>query len=228
MLYILKLENCLIDSKLTYYLWPSSTDLFVAGTDTTSSTLEWAMTELVLNPEIVSKAKKELEETIGKGKLVEESNITKLPYLQAIIKETFRLHPPVPLLLPRKAERDVEICGFTIPKDAQVMVNVWTIGRDPTLWDNPNLFLPERFIGSEIDIKGRNFELAPFGAGRRICPAVMLGVRMVSMVLGSLINSFDWKLEDGMKLEDVDMDEKFGITLQKTQPLRLVPLSIGN
>lgn len=186
------------------------------------------MTELVLNPEIMSKAKKELEETIGKCKPVEESDIARLPYLQAIIKETFRLHPPVPLLLPRKAERDVDICGFTIPKDAQVMVNVWAIGRDPTLWDNPTLFSPERFLGSEIDIKGRNFELAPFGAGRRICPGMMLAIRMLLLMLGSLINSFDWKLEDGMKTEDVDMDEKFGITLQKAQPLRVVPVKVGN
>ncbi|KAK7268394.1 hypothetical protein RIF29_21092 [Crotalaria pallida] len=218
-------ENEMMDKTMIEHL---AHDLFVAGTDTTAATLEWALTELVLNPEIMLKVKKELEEIIGKAKPVEESDIAKLPYLQAIIKETFRLHPPVPLLLPRKAERDVEICGYTIPKDAQVMVNVWTIGRDPTLWDNPNLFSPERFIGSEIDIKGRHFELAPFGAGRRICPAMMLAIRMLLMMLGSLINSFDWKLEDGMKLEDVNMDEKFGITLQKAQPLRLVPVNIGN
>jgi len=114
-----------------------------------------------------------LEEVIGKGKPVEESDIVKLPYLQAIIKETFRLHPPVPFLLPRKTERDVDLCGLTIPKDAQVLINAWTIGRDPTLWDNPTLFSPERFLGSNIDIKGRNFVLTPFGG--RICPALMLG-----------------------------------------------------
>ena len=176
----------------------------------------------------MSKAKKELEENIGIGKPIEESDVARLPYLQAIIKETLRLHPPVPLLLPRKAEKDVEICGLTIPKDAQVLVNVWTIGRDPTLWDNPTLFSPERFIGSDIDITDRNFELAPFGAGRRICPGMMLAIRMLHLMLGSLINSFDWKLEDGMKPEDMDMEEEFGITLQKAQPLRIVPASISN
>ncbi|XP_027367268.1 geraniol 8-hydroxylase-like [Abrus precatorius] len=216
-------DNKMIDKTMIEHL---AHDLFVAGTDTTTSTLEWAMTELVLNPEIMSKAKKELEEEIGKGKPVEESDIAKLPYLQAIIKETLRLHPPVPFLLPRKAERDVDICGFTIPKDAQVLVNVWTIGRDPTLWVNPTLFSPERFLGSDIDIKGRNFELAPFGAGRRICPGMMLAIRMLLLILGSLINSFDWKLEDGIKPQDVDMGEKFGITLQKAQPLRVVPVDI--
>ena len=124
------------------------------------------MTELIRNPDIMTKAKKELEETIGSGIPLEESDISKLPYLQAIIKETLRLHSLVPFLLPRKAERDVDIGDYAIPKDAQVMVNVWTISRDPTLWDNPTLFSPERFMGSDIDVKGRNFELAPFGAGR--------------------------------------------------------------
>lgn len=203
-------------------------DLFVAGTDTTSSTLEWAMTELLVNPKIMSKAKKELEEIIGKGNLVEESDIARLPYLQAIMKETLRLHPPTPLLVPRKAARDVDICGHTIPKDAQVLVNVWTIGRDPNIWENPTLFSPERFLGSEIDIKGRNFELVPFGSGRRICPGILLATRMLLLMLGSLINSFDWKLENDMKPEDVDMNEKFGITLQKAQSLRAVPINISN
>lgn len=185
------------------------------------------MTELVLNPEVMSKATKELELTIGRGKPVEESDITKLPYLQAILKETFRLHPPVPLLLPRKADRDVNICGYIIPKDAQVLVNVWTIGRDSSIWGNPNLFYPERFLVSDIDVKGRNFELAPFGGGRRICPGMQLAMRMLLLMLGSLINTFDWKLEDGMSIEDVDIDDKFGITLQKAQPLRVVPVKIN-
>ena len=185
------------------------------------------MTELLHNPEVMSKAIKELELTIGRGKPINESDIARLPYSQAIIKETFRLHPPVPFLLPRKAERDVEICGYTIPKDAQVLVNVWTIARDSSIWDNPNLFHPERFLKSDIDIKGRNFELAPFGAGRRICPGMLLAIRMLLLMLGSMINSFDWKLEDGMNLEDIDMDDKFGITLQKAQPLRAVPVKIN-
>ncbi|XP_061354583.1 geraniol 8-hydroxylase-like [Gastrolobium bilobum] len=218
-------ENKMMDKTMIEHL---SHDLFVAGTDTTTSTLEWAMTELIRNPEVMSKAIKELELTIGRGNPVEESDIARLPYLQAIIKETFRLHPPVPFLLPRKAERDVNVCGYTIPKDAQVLVNVWTIARDPTIWDNPELFYPERFLGSNIDVKGQNFELAPFGSGRRICPGMLLAMRMLLLMLGSLLSSFNWKLEDGMKVEDMDMDDKFGITLQKAQPLRVVPVKISN
>jgi cytochrome P450 len=186
------------------------------------------MTELIRNPEAMQKAKKELEQTIGLGVPLEESNISKLPYLHAIIKETLRKHPPVPFLLPRKAERDVEIGGYTIPKDSQVLVNVWTICRDPTLWENPTLFSPERFLGSDIDVKGRDFELVPFGGGRRICPGLQLANRMLLLMSGSLINSFDWELEGGMKPEDMDMDDKFGITLQKAQPLRIVPLKLSN
>ncbi|KAJ0103420.1 hypothetical protein Patl1_05207 [Pistacia atlantica] len=196
-------------------------DLFVAGTDTTSSTLEWAMAELLLNPEALSKAQLELEQTIGKRNQVEESAITHLPYLQAIIKETLRLHPPTPLLLPRKASADIELSGFTVPKDAKVLVNVWAIGRDATAWDNPNSFIPERFLGSDLDFKGHHFELIPFGGGRRICPAVLMAIKMLHLMLASLIHSFDWKLDE----EKMDMEDKFGITLQKAQPLCAIPIA---
>lgn len=181
------------------------------------------MAELLRNPEILSKARAELDEIIGKGNAVEESYVSRLPYLQAIIKETFRLHPVVPLLLPRKADADVEIGGFTIPKGAQIMVNVWAIGRDKDIWEDPNAFKPERFLGSELDVRGRSFELLPFGAGRRICPGLPLALRMLPLMLGTLILSFDWKLENGLKPKDVDMNEKFGITLEMAKPLRAVP-----
>ncbi|CAN1747947.1 Geraniol 8-hydroxylase [Linum perenne] len=200
-------------------------DLFVAGTDTTSSTLEWAIVELLRNPKTFTKAREELNLTIGKDKHLQESDILRLPYLQAILKETFRLHPAIPLLLPRKAGADVEVCGFTVPKGAQIMVNAWAIGRDPTTWDNPNSFMPERFMGSEVDVRGNSFELIPFGGGRRICPGLPLAMRMLHMMLGSLIHSFDWKLEDGVEPEDLDMDEKFGISLQKAKPLFAVPVN---
>ncbi|VVA36199.1 PREDICTED: geraniol [Prunus dulcis] len=200
-------------------------DLFGAGTETTSATLEWAMAELLRNPEKLSKAQEELKQVVGKGKPVEESDITRLPYLQAIIKETFRLHPVVPLLLPRRAQADIEICGYIVPKGAQVLVNAWAIGRDPTIWDNPTSFIPERFLGLDIDVTGQNFELIPFGGGRRICPGLPLAMRMLNLMLGSLINSFDnWKLEDGVVPEKMNMDEKFGLTLQMAHPVIAVPV----
>ncbi|CAN1258627.1 Geraniol 8-hydroxylase [Linum perenne] len=170
-------------------------DLFVAGTDTTSSTLEWAMVELLRNPKTFAKAREELNQ------------------------KTFRLHPAIPL----KARSEVEIFGFTVPKGSQVIINAWAIGRDPTIWDNPNSFMPERLMGSEIDVGGNNFELIPFGGGRRICPGLPLAMRMLHMMLGSLVHWFNWKLVDGVDPMSLDMEEKFGITLQKAKPLIAFP-----
>lgn len=201
-------------------------DLFVAGTDTTSSTLEWAMAELLHNPEKLLKARMELLQTIGQDKQVKESDITRLPYVQAVVKETFRLHPAIPFLLPRRVEEDTDIEGFTVPKNAQVLVNAWAIGRDPNTWENPNSFVPERFLGLDMDVKGQNFELIPFGAGRRICPGLPLAIRMVHLMLASLIHSYDWKLEDGVTPENMNMEERYGISLQKAQPLLALPVRV--
>lgn len=188
--------------------------------------MEWVMAELLHNPEVLSKAQAELEKVIGRGKLIEESDISRLPYLQAILKETLRLHPQLPFLVPRKAKAHIEIGGYIIPEGEQVLVNAWAIGRDPLTWEEPNLFKPERFLGEEnqTDFTGRNFELIPFGGGRRICPGYPLARRMLHLMLGSLLNNFDWKLEDGVVAETMNMEEKFGITLQKAQPLRAVPM----
>ncbi|CAI8602341.1 unnamed protein product [Vicia faba] len=188
-------------------------DLFVAGTDTTSYTIERAMAELIHNPHVMTKAKEELEQVIGIGNTIDESDITKLPYLQAIVKETLRLHPSAPLLLPRKARIDVKICGYTIPQGSQILVNEWAMGRNPSIWDNPNMFFPERFLGSEINFKGQYFQFTPFGGGRRMCPGMPLAIRMLHTMLGSLINSFDWKKEN----IDRDID----------QPLRAIPIRVN-
>ncbi|KAI8542266.1 hypothetical protein RHMOL_Rhmol08G0125500 [Rhododendron molle] len=201
-------------------------DIFAAGTDTTSSSVEWAMAELLRNPESLEKAKAEIEQTIGKGKPIEETDIPQLPYLQAIVKESMRLHPPAPLLLPRTVETDVEVYGYTVPQGAQVLVNAWAIGRDPSVWENPTSFMPERFLDLDVDVRGRDFELIPFGAGRRICPGLSLAVRVIPLMLGSLINSFNWKLEGGIKPEELDMDDEFGLTLRKAQPLHVVPFPV--
>ncbi|XP_047319094.1 geraniol 8-hydroxylase-like [Impatiens glandulifera] len=203
-------------------------DIFVAGTDTTSSTLEWAMTELLRHKTVMENAKNELKQVVGDGKQVEESDIDKLPYLQAIIKETMRMHPSVPFLIPRQVYAEVNVCGYKIPKDAQVLVNVWAIGRDPDIWESPMQFKPERFIDSKIDVRGQDFELIPFGAGRRICPGLSMAMRILSTMLGSLINSFGWKNEGDIKQEnlDVEVEEKFGITLHRANPLLAVPTPI--
>ncbi|KAJ8544881.1 hypothetical protein K7X08_017464 [Anisodus acutangulus] len=201
-------------------------DLFVAGTDTTSNTLEWAMAELLKNPHTLKKAQQELAQVIGRGKLIKEVDVAQLPYLRCIMKETFRIHPQAPFLIPRKAEEDVELYGYIVPKDSQVLVNVWAIGRDPSLWEDPLDFKPERFWESEIDVRGQDFELIPFGAGRRICPGLPLAIRMVPVALGSLLNTFNWKLHGGIAPKDLDMEEKFGITVAKAQPLLAIPIPL--
>ncbi|KAL5223885.1 hypothetical protein ABZP36_010524 [Zizania latifolia] len=194
-------------------------DLFGAGSDTSSSTVEWAMAELLQNPLSMARACNELSQVVGTGRNIQESEIGELPYLQAVVKETFRLHPPAPLLLPRRAEMTIEIAGYTIPKGARVFVNVWAIGRDKDIWPDPEKFAPERFLGSAVDFKGGHFELIPFGAGRRICPGMPLANRMVHLVLASLLNQFEWNLPVEIEKKGIDMSEKFGLTLGKAVPL---------
>lgn len=199
-------------------------DLFVAGTDTTALTVEWAMAELLHKPEKMAKAKAELIEVTGQKKIIEESDISRLPYLQALVKETFRLHPPGVFLVPRKAEANVEIDGYIVPKDANIWINIWATGRDSETWSKAEEFLPERFLGSEIDVRGQHFELLPFGGGRRICPGLPLAYRMLHLILALLIRDFDWKLEEGMRHEDIDMEEHFGLTIEKATPLKAIPV----
>ena len=128
--------------------------------------------------------------------------------------------------MPHKAETEVEISSYVVPKTAQILVNVWAMGRDSSVWQNPTSFMPERFIESEIDVKGRDFELIPFGAGRRICPGVSLGHRMVHLTLASLLYTFDWKLAHDMNPKNMDMTEKFGLTLHKSEPLLAIPIKV--
>ncbi|GAA0159828.1 oxygenase [Lithospermum erythrorhizon] len=200
-------------------------DMFVAGTDASSNTVEWAISEAVKNPDIMRKAKEELAHVIGKGKTIEEDDVDKLPYLRCVVKETFRLHPVAPFLIPRKVrQNDVQLSGFTIPKGSQVLVNAYAIGRDPSIWESPLEFKPERFWNSEIDVRGQHFELIPFGAGRRICPGLPLGLKMVHLMLGSLLNSFDWKLQGDIVPKTLNMDERFGMILQRAEPLLVVPV----
>lgn len=184
------------------------------------------MAELLHNPEIMQKARKEVTQVIGKSNEVKESDISRLPYIQAIVKETLRLHPPVPLLLPYIAGNDVEVNGYTIHKGNQVLINAWSISRNPEFWDDPLSFQPGRFLESNVDFKGRDFEYLPFGAGRRICPGVSLANRMITLMLVALLHSFDWELPKGVTPETLDMSEQYGITLKKLVPLSAVPVLV--
>ena len=182
-------------------------------------TVEWAISELLKKPEIFKKATEELDRVIGRERWVEEKDIVNLPYVDAIAKETMRLHPVAPMLVPRYSLEDIKIAGYDIPKDTRVLVNVWTIGRDPNVWDNPNEFFPERFIGKSIDVKGQDYELLPFGSGRRMCPGYSLGMKVIQSSLANLLHGFTWKLPGNMKKEDLNMEEVFGLSTPKKIPL---------
>lgn len=200
-------------------------EMFTAGTDTTTSTLEWAMAELLTSPKALKKAQAELRSTISPGNKLQEKDIENLPYLKAVIKETLRLHPPLPFLVPHMAMESCKMLGHHIPKDTQILVNAWAIGRDPKTWEDPLLYKPGRFLKPDmVDYKGHNFEFIPFGSGRRICPAVPLVSRVLPLALGSLLHSFDWVLPSGLKPENIDMTERMGITLRKSVPLKVIPI----
>ncbi|KAJ3683887.1 hypothetical protein LUZ60_014114 [Juncus effusus] len=195
-------------------------DLFTAGTDTSSIITEWAMAEMLKNPDILKHAQDEMDQVIGRDRRFEESDIQNLPYLQAICKEAMRLHPSTPLSLPHFSFEECEVNGHYIPKNTRLLINIWAIGRDPDTWEDPLEFKPERFLSgpaAKIDPLGNYFELIPFGAGRRICAGKLAGMVFVQYFLGTLIHSFDWRVPDGEKL---NMDETFGLALPKAVPLK--------
>ncbi|ESR59261.1 hypothetical protein CICLE_v10014861mg [Citrus x clementina] len=199
-------------------------DIITAGTDTTTTMVEWTMAELMQHPQIMKKVQEELAQVVGMDSCVEEFHLPKLKYLDAVVKESSRLHPAVPLLLPRRASESGSIGGYNIPKDTTIMLNVWEIHRDPKLWDNPLQFRPERFlddgIASKFDYSGNNFQYLPFGSGRRMCAGIPLAERMLMFVLASLLHSFEWELPAGTKL---NLSEKFGIVIKKKEPLVAIP-----
>lgn len=191
--------------------------------DTSPTVVEWTMSELLKHPQIMKKLQQELKGKVGLNRMVEESDLEGLKYLELIIKESLRLHPVVPLLLPHEAREDCLVEGFHIPKRAEIVINVWAIGRDPNVWIDPEEFIPERFEGNNIDYRGHDFELIPFGSGRRSCPGIQLGITVVRLVVAQLVHCFDWELPKGMLANELDMTEEFGIVASREKHLMAVP-----
>ncbi|XP_077230227.1 trimethyltridecatetraene synthase-like [Tasmannia lanceolata] len=197
-------------------------DLIAGGKESSAVNVEWAFSELLKHPQIFEKATKELDKVIGKERWVEEKDIPNLPFINAIMKETMRVHPSSPMLAPHFTREDSVIDGYDIPAGTRVLINTWTIGRDPTIWDTPEEFRPERFIGREIDVKGQDFELLPFGSGRRMCPGYTLGLKVIQLTLANLLHGFKWKLPDKMTPEELNMEEIFGLAIMRKIPLEAI------
>uniref|UniRef100_A0A453JDE3 Cytochrome P450 71A1 n=1 Tax=Aegilops tauschii subsp. strangulata TaxID=200361 RepID=A0A453JDE3_AEGTS len=196
-------------------------DIFIAGTDTTFATIEWTMTELMRHPRILRKAQDEVRRVVGAKGQVKESDLAELHYMRAIIKETFRLHPVVPLLVPRESIVACTLGGYDIPAKTRIFINTFAMGRDPQIWEDPLEYWPERFeiAGGEIDLKDRDYKLMPFGGGRRGCPGYTFALPTVQLTLAKLMYHFEWALPAGLRAEDISVEESFGLATKKEEPL---------
>lgn len=211
-------------------------DIFTAGTDTTATSIEWTLSELINNRTVLEKAREEIDRVVGRTRLVTEADTPNLPYIQAVVKEAFRLHPAVPLVI-RKCVRECRVGEHEIPVGAMLVVNNWAIGRDPHYWECPSDFRPERFLqshgegsnSSKLDIRGQHFELLPFGTGRRICPGMNLALQMLPLVVAAIIQCFDLKVVGSLDDENhgdghvLKMEEAPGLTVPRLHELICVP-----
>nr|AHI15952.1 flavonoid 3',5'-hydroxylase [Pohlia nutans] len=202
------------EPQVTSIVW----EAFAAGMETSALATEWAMAEILRNPHILKKAQSEVDAVVGKDRRVRESDIPMLKYIKAIVKEALRLHPIIPLLVPHQSNVACKALGYDIPTKTQLLVNVWAIGRDPTVWTNPLTFDPERFLDdgahADTDFSGKEFNLLPFGSGRRMCMGMSLGVLLVETSIASLLHCFSWTAAP-----DLDMTEGLGLSNSKAIPL---------
>ncbi|WVZ14316.1 hypothetical protein V8G54_011882 [Vigna mungo] len=199
-------------------------DIIIASFETSSSTVEWAMSQLLRHPTIMKRLQQELEHVVGMNRHVEENDLEKLSYLNMVVKETLRLHPVGPLLVPRECREDVTIDGYLIKKKTRVMVNVWAIGRDPKVWDKAEIFDPTRFENNNVDVRGNDFRILPFGSGRRGCPGIHMGLTTISLILAELVHCFDWMLPLGMSCDELDMEEIFALAMPRKKHLLTRPV----
>ncbi|MED6122585.1 hypothetical protein PIB30_041123 [Stylosanthes scabra] len=202
-------------------------DMFVGGGETSSVIVEWAMSELIKNLKVLERAQDEVRRVYVNKGYVDESELHQLTYLKCIIKETLRLHPFFPLLVPRENREACQVNGYEIPPKSKVIINAWAIARDPRFWiDDAESFKPERFLDSSIDYRGSHFEFLPFGAGRRMCPGIAFATPNMELPLAKLLYHFDWKLPNGIKNEELEMIESFGITIRRQNKLCLIPIIV--
>ncbi|XP_057520209.1 cytochrome P450 98A2-like [Amaranthus tricolor] len=211
-------EYELSDDTIISLLW----DMMIMSVDAIATSVEWAMAELIKNPRIQKKIQNEMDQEIGLNRIITEWDFSNLPYLRCIAKEALRIHPPIPFLLPHKANTHVKIGGYDIPKGSMVQVNIWALAHDPTIWKSPLEFRPERFIEEDVDIKGHDFRFIPFGAGRRVCPGAQFSLNLVTSMLAHLLHHFNWTPGDGLMPEDIDMRENIDLFAHMRTPLQAI------
>ncbi|KAM3308533.1 hypothetical protein P3S67_010277 [Capsicum chacoense] len=199
-------------------------DMFTGGTETSSTTIIWAMSELMKHPDIMVKAQSGVRQAFKEKTDFDEEDLDNLPYLNLVIKETLRLHAPN--IVHRECREETIVDGYTIPDKATALVNTWAMGRDPEVWDDPESFIPERFENSPIDYLGNNYEYLPFGAGKRICPGMQFGLANVKQPLARLLYHFNWELPHGTSSKDLHMSEKSGLSAAKEKDLYFLPKRI--
>ncbi|XVF03643.1 hypothetical protein REPUB_Repub05bG0010800 [Reevesia pubescens] len=199
-------------------------DIFGAGSEKSAATVEWAMSEILKNPELLKKAQNEVRRLFGENGKVNEEKIHELKFLRSIVKETLRLHPPVALNI-RECRENCVINGYNIPYKTQVLINAWAVQSDPCYWKEAEKFYPERFLDdNSIDFRGTNFEYIPFGAGKRICPAISFALPGIELPLANLLYYFHWKVPNEMKYKDLEINESFGVTARRQNDLFVIPI----
>lgn len=200
-------------------------DIFLAGTDTSSTASQWAMAEIMSNPGVLRKVRAEIDAVVGSSRLVTESDLQNLRYLEAIVKEVLRLHPTAPFALRESAE-DCTINGYDIKGQTRILINVYAIMRDPEAWSNPEEFIPERFLedgdGMINRMNGGDFRYLPFGSGRRGCPGSSLALTVIQVTVASLIQCFRWKTKDG---DRVCLEEGSSFSTGLAKPLVCYPVT---
>ncbi|KAG5406802.1 hypothetical protein IGI04_012921 [Brassica rapa subsp. trilocularis] len=203
-------------------------DMFIGGTATTSSLLEWTLTELVRHPECVKKLRDEICSVSAHNSYVNEDDVEKMNYLNAIVKETLRLHPPLSIIVPRLLSEDVRLRGYDIAAGTQVMINAWAIQRDKATWGpDAEKFKPERHLNSSLDFQGQDYKFIPFGSGRRLCPGIRLALVLVEVTVANLVKRFDWRVQVGpYGVDKLDLAEAAGIEACRKYPLIVFPTSV--
>ncbi|KAJ7537215.1 hypothetical protein O6H91_12G103500 [Diphasiastrum complanatum] len=213
-----KAQYELDDVTIANVLW----NMIFAGSDTTVASLEWTMAELLIHPKKLVKAQKEVDSVVGSNRPIEEDDLPKLKYLNWAYKEALRVHPPTAMLLPHLSTEACTIAGYNIPPGTVIHVNAWAISRDPAYWQDPESYLPERYEAEDVDMRGFDFRLLPFGAGRRGCPGIQLALNSSVLLLANLLRKFNWHLPPGIHPQDVDMTEAFGIVQNMNVPISAI------